>query len=355
MVVDAVQSFHPQLYGTRFTVVTDIKALSYFLSQTNLPYRQTRWRMYLQSYDFDIIHRPGKNNVSADTLSRIYEEQEASTEMTLVDPTEKKNIKGPYSAMTNHTRHNLHLVRTIDHVTEQSFFSTTPINAFAVPQHLLIWNTKDVPIPDLPQSNEYNNNPGAIEQELVQMVATLEQGIEAMQSGQASIQGEPIYPSETTILIQAPQSQLAALASRIHRPSRYMESSLRLNAITNCFGRIHDSITKLESIALASSGYNTPPSSTCSSPSPDDLERFPMSTGHRAKYWTACVGDECESHMEGKDRHYYPSGPHHIPTPSPLYFASCLSPLTTLSAESITEGLSLLPLPVMMDTQSSTL
>ena len=44
-VVDIVQSFHPQLYGTRFTVVTDNKELSYFLSQTNLPYRQTRWRM----------------------------------------------------------------------------------------------------------------------------------------------------------------------------------------------------------------------------------------------------------------------------------------------------------------------
>jgi len=73
-IVDAVQSFHPMLYGTWFTVVTDNKALSFFLSQTNLPYHQTRWRMFLQSYDFDIIHRPGKNNVLADALSRIYEE-----------------------------------------------------------------------------------------------------------------------------------------------------------------------------------------------------------------------------------------------------------------------------------------
>ena len=105
-----------------------------------------------------------------------------------------------------------------------------------------------------------------------------------MQSGQASIQGELIDPSETTILIQAAQSQLAALASRIHSPSRHMESSLHLNAITNCFGRIHDSITKLESIALASSGYDTAPSSPSSSPSPDELEQFLMSTGHRAKH-----------------------------------------------------------------------
>ena len=112
------------------------------------------------------------------------------------------------------------------------------------------------------------------------MATTLEQGIEAIQSGQAGIQGEPIDPSETTILIQPAQSQLAALALRIHSPSRHMKSSLRLNAITNCFGRIHDSITKLESIALASSGYDTAPSSPSSSPSPDELERFLMSTGH---------------------------------------------------------------------------
>ena len=65
--------------------------------------------MFLQSYDFDIIHRPGKDNVLAEALSRIYEEREASADMILVDPTEKKAIKGPYSAMTSNTKHNLDL------------------------------------------------------------------------------------------------------------------------------------------------------------------------------------------------------------------------------------------------------
>ena len=132
-VVDAVLSFHPQLYGTRFTVVTDNKALSYFLSHTNLPYRQTRWRMYLQSYDFDIIHRPGRDNVLVDALSRVYEEREAIAEMTLVDPTEMKNIKGPYSAMTSNTRPNLRLAHTINPLITQCFFSDTPLNPFSIP------------------------------------------------------------------------------------------------------------------------------------------------------------------------------------------------------------------------------
>ena len=102
-----------------------------------------------------------------------------------------------------------------------------------------------------------------------------------------------------------------------------MESSLRLNAITNFFGRIHDSIIKLEYIALASSGYDTTPSSPSPSTSPDKLEQYLRSTGHRAKHWPECVWDECETHMEEKDRQYYPSGPRHIPASSTLYSASC--------------------------------
>ena len=88
--------------------------------------------MYLQSYDFDIIHIPGKDNVLADALSRVYEEREASTEMILVDPTEKKNLKGPYSAMTSNTRHNLRLAHTLNPLITQSFFSNTPLNPFWV-------------------------------------------------------------------------------------------------------------------------------------------------------------------------------------------------------------------------------
>ena len=121
--------------------------------------------------------------------------------MTLVDPTEKKNIKGPYSAMSNNTRHNLRLAHTRNPLIEQSFFSTTPLNPFSVPQHLSMLNTEDVPIPDSPQDNEDDNHPGPIEQELVQMAATLEQRIEVMQCGQPSMQGEPVDPSQTTILI----------------------------------------------------------------------------------------------------------------------------------------------------------
>src|SRR5207253_11139708 len=108
-----------------FSVTTDNKSLSYFLSQTNIPYRQTRWRMFLQSYDFDIIHMPGKNNVLADALSRIYEETPASQEEILIDPTEKKTIKDPSSAMSKVTKHYLHLVKPYLADSSSSSFSAS--------------------------------------------------------------------------------------------------------------------------------------------------------------------------------------------------------------------------------------
>ena len=170
--------------------------------------------------------------------------------MTLVDPTEKENIKGPCSAIASNTSHNIRLAHTINPLIRQSFFSDIALNPFSIPQHLSMCNTKEVPIPDSLQTNEYSHHPRSTEQELVQVATTLAQGIEAMQSGQASIQGEPIDPSETTILIQVAQSQLAALASRIHSPSRHMKSSLLLNAITNCFGRIHDSCNRFTPVSI---------------------------------------------------------------------------------------------------------
>jgi len=278
--------------------------------------------MFYESYDFDIIHRPGKDNFLADALLKIYEEREASADMILVDFTEKKDIKEPYSAMTSSVKHNLHLAHTLDPVKQPSFFFPTPLDPFSIPQHLSMWNVEDVPIPDAPKEKENDPHPGSFERGLDKRATTLEEDINAMQSNKASTQGQPHDPTETTILIQAAQTQLAALASRIHTPSNQIEQSLCLNAITNYFGRIYDSITKLESIALATSGYETRPSVTPCTPPRDELERFLLSTGHRAKPWAQCVWDECECHMEGNDCHYYPSGPRHIPASSPLHSTS---------------------------------
>ena len=175
--------------------------------------------MILQSYDFDIIHTPGKHNILADALSRIYGEREASADMILVDPTEKQTIKGPYSTMTSNTKYSLHLAHTQDPKREPSFYSTMPLNLFSIPNISQCGTLKMSPSQTHPpQPQENDNYTGSIEQGLEQMAATLEQGIDAMPSSKARTQGEPHDPTESTILNLPAQSRLAALASRLHCP-----------------------------------------------------------------------------------------------------------------------------------------
>jgi len=84
------------------------------------------------------------------------------------------------------------------------------------------------------------------------MATTFEKGIDVIRSYKSSTQGQPHEPTKTRILIQAAQTLLAALVSRIPSPLKQMKESLCLDTITNSFGRIHDSINTLESILLAS-------------------------------------------------------------------------------------------------------
>ena len=62
--------FHLYLVGTKFTIVTDHKALKIFYNtKSKMPARIKRWGLRLQQYDFDIQHRPGVGNPT-DVLSR---------------------------------------------------------------------------------------------------------------------------------------------------------------------------------------------------------------------------------------------------------------------------------------------
>jgi len=186
--------------------------------------------------------------------------------MILLDPPEKKAIKGLHFTMTSSVKHNLHLAHTLHLVKEPSFFPLAPLDPFSISQHLSMWNIEDVPIPDAPKEKENDHHPGPFAQGLHKMAITLEKGFDTLQSNKASTQEQPHNPTKTTILIQVAQTQLAALESTIHCSSNQMEHSLRLQAITNYFGTIHDSSTKLKSIALTSSGYQTTASVTHSNP-----------------------------------------------------------------------------------------
>nr|XP_022910195.1 uncharacterized protein K02A2.6-like [Onthophagus taurus] len=74
--VYAVTKFHQYLYGRRFTLITDHKPLERIFGEDRqtpkiASNRLLRWAMTLNSYDFEIIYRPGKENGPADSLSRL--------------------------------------------------------------------------------------------------------------------------------------------------------------------------------------------------------------------------------------------------------------------------------------------
>ena len=66
----AVEYFHPYIFGTHFTIITDHSALKAMKDKALLKGRLLRWAEFLAEYDYDIVYRAGKDNVVADYLSR---------------------------------------------------------------------------------------------------------------------------------------------------------------------------------------------------------------------------------------------------------------------------------------------
>ena len=71
-IIYAVKAFRYLLLGAqcKFLIRTDHQNLKYFKSPQNITSRQARWQEFLQDYDFEITHLPGKSNTIADLLSR---------------------------------------------------------------------------------------------------------------------------------------------------------------------------------------------------------------------------------------------------------------------------------------------
>lgn len=69
-VVWAIKQFRIYVYGTKFLVVTDHSALMWLMKMKDPVARLARWAIYLQAFDFEIVHRKGLIHSNADTLSR---------------------------------------------------------------------------------------------------------------------------------------------------------------------------------------------------------------------------------------------------------------------------------------------
>lgn len=69
-VIWAVERFRPYIEGTRFRIITDHYSLLWLSNLRDPQGRLARWALRLQPYDFELIHRKGKENVVPDLLSR---------------------------------------------------------------------------------------------------------------------------------------------------------------------------------------------------------------------------------------------------------------------------------------------
>ena len=66
----ATEQFRCYLYGRKFTVHTDHRALKWLLNLQDPSSRLTRWAIKLSEYDYVVEHRPGTKMRNADALSR---------------------------------------------------------------------------------------------------------------------------------------------------------------------------------------------------------------------------------------------------------------------------------------------
>ena len=64
-IVESLKRFRHYLIGRQFAIITDHKPLEWLHTQMAVG-RLWRWGVLIQEYDFDIIHRRGKENINAD-------------------------------------------------------------------------------------------------------------------------------------------------------------------------------------------------------------------------------------------------------------------------------------------------
>jgi hypothetical protein len=83
-IMHALAKWRQYLLGSKFSIRSDHNSLQYLLRQKTLSTEQQKWMEKLSTFDMEIIHKKGKDNVAADALSR--KDEEVNTYATIVIP-----------------------------------------------------------------------------------------------------------------------------------------------------------------------------------------------------------------------------------------------------------------------------
>lgn len=87
-----LMKLRPLLLGRKFYVATDHRNLLY-LQSSSIP-KLVRWRLRLGEFDFQVLHIPGRENIIADTLSRLNTLVVLDSDTTSITTSNANDIQG---------------------------------------------------------------------------------------------------------------------------------------------------------------------------------------------------------------------------------------------------------------------
>lgn len=69
-IIEAMKKFRNYLIGNKFKIYTDCAAFTKTLDKKDVTPKIARWTLFLQEFEFEVVHRPGKQMQHVDALSR---------------------------------------------------------------------------------------------------------------------------------------------------------------------------------------------------------------------------------------------------------------------------------------------
>ncbi|KAG0803401.1 hypothetical protein G6F20_013555 [Rhizopus arrhizus] len=116
-VVYALTQFRKFIWGTRFTLYTDHKALCYIHSQKNANSMLIKWLDVILDYNFNVVHVRGLDNILPDKLSRLYPPKEpVEHEQDLNEGKRISSFRSNYATsndINNKKRHRAHVKHNV--------------------------------------------------------------------------------------------------------------------------------------------------------------------------------------------------------------------------------------------------
>lgn len=70
-IIYSIKRFHIYLQGIPSTIVTDCDSLRLTLNKKDICPRIMRWTLFLQNYDYTVVHRSNRQMFHVDALSRV--------------------------------------------------------------------------------------------------------------------------------------------------------------------------------------------------------------------------------------------------------------------------------------------